>query len=149
MPAKKPAAKGGAMPKWAKSPEALVATFDAALPRDARVERRSSFGYPAAFVNGNMFTGLHQASLIVRLDGGDRDELLTMPGARVFEPMPGRPMQAYVVVPVAIVGDSDALGGWMGRALEYASSLPSKSKPKAKAAAKKPAAKKAVAKKAR
>jgi TfoX/Sxy family transcriptional regulator of competence genes len=132
--AKKKASSSGM--KWTKSPEALVASFDAVLPRDSRIERRSMFGYPCAFVNGNMFTGLHQDSLIVRLDAADRAKLLALPGARVFEPMPGRPMQAYVVVPPAIVAERGALAGWIKRSLEHAASLPAKAK-KATTAAKK------------
>jgi hypothetical protein len=61
------------MMKWRKTPEQLVNTFLAALPEDARVERRKMFGYPCAFVNGNMFTGLHQENLIIRLAEGSTD----------------------------------------------------------------------------
>ncbi len=48
------------MPTWKKSSPALIAYFDKALPDDPRVERRQMFGYPCAFVNGQLFTGLHQ-----------------------------------------------------------------------------------------
>jgi len=53
--------------KWRKSLTQLVDLFVAVLPDQPNVERRQMFGYPCAFVNGNMFTGLHQGSLIVRL----------------------------------------------------------------------------------
>ena len=40
--------------KWKKSPPELVATFDAAIAGKPGVERRQMFGYPCAFLNGNM-----------------------------------------------------------------------------------------------
>jgi len=69
-PRKRAAKRAG--PGWAKSPPALVDAFAAALPDDPRVERRSMFGYPAAFANGQLFTGLHQSDLMVRLGDTDR-----------------------------------------------------------------------------
>ena len=119
---------------WRKSPDALVARFSEIVPSDPRVERRQMFGYPAAFVGGNMFMGLHQENLILRLPEQQRSEFLSINGASVFEPMPGRPLREYVMVPEAMLPDSSALRVWAGRSLEYAASLPSK---KARSAAKK------------
>jgi TfoX/Sxy family transcriptional regulator of competence genes len=119
---------------WRKSPDALVARFSEIVPSDPRVERRQMFGYPAAFVGGNMFMGLHQENLILRLPEQHRSEFHSIRGASVFEPMPGRPMREYVVVPEAMLSNSSALRVWTGRSLEYAASLPSK---KAKSPAKK------------
>ena len=53
--------------KWRKSSEVLVAKFSALVPEDPSVERRKMFGYPAAFVGGNLFMGLHREALILRL----------------------------------------------------------------------------------
>jgi len=111
---------------WKKSPPELIARFDEALPRDPRVERRQMFGYPCAFTNGNMFTGLHQDKLFVRLAEKERGELLRRAGARPFEPMPGRPMAEYVVVPDSL--PRQQLAKWIAAALEYASALPAKKK---------------------
>jgi hypothetical protein len=58
---------------WKKPSAELVAAFDAVLP-GAPAERRLMFGFPAAFVNGNMFMGLFEESFILRLDG-DRKAL--------------------------------------------------------------------------
>ena len=113
---------------WKKSPPALIEAFDAALPRDPRVERRSMFGYPCAFGAGQMFTGLHEARMIVRLDDRGRTELLAIPGAEPFEPLPGRLMKEYVVVPPRIVESGLALREWVDRAFAYALSLPPREK---------------------
>lgn len=41
---------------WKKPAPETIATFEAVLP-GAPAERRMMFGYPAAFVNGNVFMG--------------------------------------------------------------------------------------------
>jgi TfoX/Sxy family transcriptional regulator of competence genes len=118
---------------WKKSPPQLVETFHGALPDDPRVERRTMFGCPCAFVRGNMFTGLHQESMILRLPEAER---AAMPGARPFEPLPGRFMREYVVVPPAILASGPELKAWAGKALAYAASLPPKKKAAARCASK-------------
>jgi hypothetical protein len=92
-------AKKRAAPVWRKSPDDLIVLFHAALPDDPRIERRKMFGYPCAFVGGNLFTGLHQENVIVRLAETDRVAAIRKQGARLFEPMTGRPMREYIVLP--------------------------------------------------
>ncbi|MBI5499972.1 MAG: TfoX/Sxy family protein [Deltaproteobacteria bacterium] len=150
--------------QWRKSPPALIEAFEAALPVDPQAQRRQMFGYPCAFVNGHMFAGLHQEHLIVRLEERARSELLGIPGAETFEPMPGRVMREYVVVPPRIVENGVALREWIDRAFAFALTLPIKGTrrstrvPEARVtppartaiparAAKKPATKKPTAKK--
>jgi len=54
----------------------------------------------------------------------------------VFEPMKGRPMREYVLVPAALHADARALRGWITRALEFTAGMPAK-KPAKKSATKK------------
>ena len=110
---------------WRKPPPELVARFDAALPDDPACERRQMFGCPAAFVRGNMFAGLHQESVFVRLGGADRAALLDA-GGQPFEPMPGRVMREYLVAPAAVRDEARALRRWLGRAFVHAAALPPK-----------------------
>jgi TfoX/Sxy family transcriptional regulator of competence genes len=112
--------------KWRTSPEALVQKFSEIVPQDRRVERRKMFGYPAAFVAGHLFMGLHQETLILRLSDEDRASFQRIKGASVFEPMPGRPMREYVVVPSSMVDHGTSLAGWIRRSLDYAASIPPK-----------------------
>jgi TfoX/Sxy family transcriptional regulator of competence genes len=119
---------------WKKAPESLIALFDEVAPPDPPAQRRQMFGYPAVFVNGNMFAGLHEDRLVVRLPETERAEFMALPGAVPFEPMPGRPMKEYVVAPAALLGDPDGLRAWLGRALRYAVTLPPKTAKAAKAA---------------
>jgi TfoX/Sxy family transcriptional regulator of competence genes len=111
--------------KWKKAPEKLVAAFDAALPNDARVERRKMFGYPCAFTGGNMFAGLYQEDVILRLAEEGRRQIAREGGAP-FEPMPGRAMREYVVVPRSMQRDAKALATWLREAFAYGASLPPK-----------------------
>jgi len=86
------------------------------------------FGYPAAFVNGNLFMSLFQDDMILRLPEGLREELLKVDGARIFSPMPGRPMREYVAIPPRVMENKKELASWVSRALEYGTSLKPKSR---------------------
>jgi hypothetical protein len=92
------------------------------------------FGYPAGFIRGQMFTGLFQTSMILRLSPQDRETFLKQFATKLFEPMPGRVMREYVVVPKPLFSSSKTLEQWLAKASEYASSLPAK-KTRAKTAA--------------
>lgn len=122
--------------EWKKTPPALVAAFDRAAPKDPRVVRKPMFGYPALFLNGNMFAGTFQDKVVARLPEADRDKALKS-GVERFEPMPGRPMKEYIVIPPTDVTKPAALAGWIERAYRHAATLPPKAKPVKKATAKK------------
>ena len=114
------------MPSFEKSPPEVVDRFGAVLDRFPEAARRKMFGYPAAFVGGNMVAGLFGRSWIVRLPDADREELLRIKGAGPFEPMPGRPMKGFAVVPPSIVGDDPAIDDWVKRAIAHGRSMPAK-----------------------
>jgi hypothetical protein len=118
------------MPKFEKSSPELVARFNSALDRHAApdVTRRLMFGYPAAWVNGNMATGLFAEHWWVLVGDADRDALLAMPGGGAFEVMPGKAMGRNVLLPPDLVADDAALDRWLGKALAYTRTLPPKKK---------------------
>jgi len=118
------------MKTWRKSPPELVRRFDTLLASLPGADRRMLFGYPCAFTNGQMFAGLHQENMFLRLPDEERLDFLRLEGAGPFEPLPGRPMREYVVVPDAILDEPDTLRGWLERSLRYASSLPPKERKK-------------------
>ncbi len=113
------------MPPFSKSPPELVARFDelAALVPDAN--RKQMFGYPTCVLGGHMFMGLHQEAMVMRLSAADREQFLREYDTQLFEPMPGRPMREYVVVPAGLIA-GDEIGSWIARSYEYARSLPPK-----------------------
>ena len=108
------------------SPAELVALFDRVAPADPDVTRRKMFGWPSAFVASRMFAGLHKDSIVVRLSPADLATFLALPGARPFEPMPGRPMTGYALVPATMLADEPELRTWLERALLFTRSLPPK-----------------------
>jgi TfoX/Sxy family transcriptional regulator of competence genes len=112
--------------KWQKSSQALIDLFESVLPGPPAAQRKM-FGYPAGFVNGNMFMGLFQESMILRLPGGTREEFLKLYNAKLFEPMPGRPMREYAAVPQSVLRDRKELTAWVAKAFEYGASLKPKS----------------------
>ena len=122
------------MPAWTKSPAHLQDAFQAALEHFPDAQRRQMFGYPAAFANGHMWTGLHQANWVVRLPDAARTELFTIEGAGPFEPMPGRPMTGFATLPPSVLNDPAQRNAWLTRAWEHALGLSPKEPKAAKAA---------------
>jgi TfoX/Sxy family transcriptional regulator of competence genes len=113
--------------KFEKANPETVSLFDSIAPGpEAGVEKRRMFGYPSRFLNGNMFMGLHNNNMILRLSEKDRVDFLNV-GGKAFEPMPGRVMKEYVVVPNEMIRSHD-LKAWIDRSLAYASGLPPKKK---------------------
>lgn len=113
--------------KWKKVAPELAERFDACLPRARGVERRQMFGCPCAFVNGNMFTGVHETRLIVRLLEAERMRLIDADGAKPFVVL-GRTMREYVAIEDALGRTPARIAGYMSSAFNYARKLPAKSK---------------------
>jgi TfoX/Sxy family transcriptional regulator of competence genes len=109
---------------WVKAPQSLIDLFTECLPDDPRLERRKMFGYPAVFVSGNMAAGLFQDRVFARLSDEDRARLPG--GGDYFEPMPGRPMKAYAVIPDDVVADEQALAEVLARSVSFTVALPPK-----------------------
>jgi RNA polymerase sigma factor (sigma-70 family) len=114
------------MPAFRKSPPELIARFEELAQLVGEADRKLMFGYPVCVLRGNMFMGLHEDSLILRLAEADRAEFLGRYDAGPFEPMPGRPMKGYVVVPPSLVYNDDAVGEWVRRSRTWAEQLPAK-----------------------
>jgi TfoX N-terminal domain len=118
------------MPRFEKSSPQLVARFSEVLDRSAApdITRRQMFGYPCAWIGGNMLTGLFGQEWWVHVSEPDREALLALPGAHEFEVMPGKAMGRYVVMPADVVADDARLDAWIGKAVAFTRSLPPKKK---------------------
>ena len=112
--------------RWKKSSPELVERFKKALPKDAAVEPRSMFGYPAAFVRGNYFAGLFEESVVIRMPEPQKSGLAALAKADGFNPMGGKPMTDWYVVPAKITSSATGLTRFLRAALAGAKELPEK-----------------------
>jgi TfoX/Sxy family transcriptional regulator of competence genes len=113
---------------WQKAPPDNEIFFEKILKEHPDAEKRRMFGYPCAFIHGNMFFGLFQVSVFLRLSETDRVEIIQRGEATHFEPMPGRPMKEYVALSPIAVSDEEKFKNWFTKSLIYAASLPEKVK---------------------
>jgi TfoX/Sxy family transcriptional regulator of competence genes len=109
--------------KWKPSSPALIAWFGAFVKGLPGIERRKMFGYPATFVNGKLFAGLYQDSVLLKLPVDARAELFKRKGATPFEPRPGRTMGEFVLVSPSWVKQTAKLRPWLEQAHAYVKSL--------------------------
>ena len=116
---------------WRKSSPELVDRFHEAVAGIDGVEVRKMFGYPAAFIAGNLTAGLHQENVMMRLPDAERERRIAE-GWSLFEPMPGRPMREYVAMPPEVAADVDAMRRWIKRAAAHVRTLPPKAPKKTK-----------------
>jgi TfoX/Sxy family transcriptional regulator of competence genes len=118
------------MPKFTKTSPEVVERFVQVLERHGApdVVIKPMFGYKCAWIGGNMLTGLFADEWWVRVSEPDRDALLALPGAHPFEPMPGRSMGRYVVLPAEVAADDAAVDAWLEKAIDFTRTLPPKKK---------------------
>ncbi len=112
--------------KWQKAPQETIDLFNRITPEGHGITSRTMFGYPCRFLNGNMFIGVFQDKIIIRLSEQDRKTFVQEYQSSPFEPIPGRPMKEYVVLPQQILDKKPLLTSWISKSLAYASQLPSK-----------------------
>jgi TfoX/Sxy family transcriptional regulator of competence genes len=112
---------------------AAVKLLEELTPVGPMVSSKKVFGQPAVFVNGNMFFGVFGENVFVRLPDSERTEIETIPGFVPFEPMPGRAMRGYYVVPKSILENRVQSRRWVTRSMEFVAELPpKKAKPRPK-----------------
>lgn len=110
------------MPK--AGPE-VTAAFRELVPSGPGVALKPMFGNLSAFVNGNMFAGVFGDDLFVRLPD-DEAARVKAGGGRDFEPMSGRAMKGYVLLPAGWRTDPASATPLVERALELTAELPPK-----------------------
>lgn len=113
---------------WDKSPEKLVDTFYSIMEAFPEAELRKMFGYPCAFFNGNMFAGLHESNMVVRLNVRDREKAIQEKVGNEFAPMAGRMMREYVALSKAILNNKTDLHKMMEKSFDFVKTLPKKVK---------------------
>lgn len=114
-----------------KPTPAAIAAFAAAFPDDPRAQRKKMFGMDAAVVNGNLFAGVFERGVTLRLGKARVDELLGEDGIFPFRPG-GRTWPEYAIADADTWNGTDELAGWMRDALEHTATLPAKPEKKPK-----------------
>ena len=119
--------------KWAKAPDELKVLLEEVM-KGFECEKRLMFGYPAYFINGNMFVGLFQDQLFARLSEPHLEELRAAHHTIAnLEPMPGRPMKDYYVIPRKLYTRPADLAAVIAESVEHTRTLdPKVKKPKRK-----------------
>lgn len=83
---------------------ATTARYDevvAELTATAQVSASKMFGMPTLKRSeGKAFAGLFGEAMVFKLSAEDHARAMALAGAHPFEPMAGRPMKQWVVVPV-------------------------------------------------
>jgi TfoX/Sxy family transcriptional regulator of competence genes len=113
---------------WKKAPEALKVLMEKAM-EGIHAEKRTMFGFPCWFVNGNMFAGLFEDSVFVRLSPAQKDKAHEAGKPfPAFSPMPGRPMKDYSLISKDVHGAPSRFGPLLEEAWTHAAALPPKQK---------------------
>lgn len=77
------------------------------------------FGMPTMKINGKAFAGSVNNAMTFKLTGAAHKKALGLKGAKLFDPMGGRPMKEWVQVPLAHSKEWTRLAE---KALEYVTS---------------------------
>jgi TfoX/Sxy family transcriptional regulator of competence genes len=112
--------------EFKKAPQELV-DFIMNKMKDTNCDYKKMFGYPVFFVNGNLFVGVHGDKLFLRLSDSDVASIKNrFKDVANFEPMPGREMKGYVILPKSLYSANSIFEEWLGKSIKYASALPAK-----------------------
>ncbi len=111
---------------WVSASDDLKA-FLAEKMKPYNCTMKKMFGSECYFINNNMFIGVHQACIFMRVSTEDREEALNSDDeVMLFEPMKGRAMKEYIMLPEQIFADSIEFKKYLSKSLKYVESLPPK-----------------------
>ena len=118
--------------KWDKPSEELQKLLETVLfPYDCTFRRM--FGSVTYFVNNNMFSGVHEDTIFLRLSEKDRELLREEhPDSVNFEPLEGRKMREYMVLSESVCRNIPLLEKWIEKSYLFVNSLPPKQPKKKK-----------------
>lgn len=99
------------------------------LDEAPQVTERKMFGGIAFLLRGNMFVGIVEDDLMVRVGPEAHPQALQQPHARPMD-FTGKPMSGYVFVGPAGTADDADLGRWVELGRRFAATLPAKTQRK-------------------
>ena len=88
-------------------------------------DRKNMFGGVCHLWKGNMFCGVYEDFLILRLGEEKGSKALSLPHVRPFD-ITGKPMKGWVMVELDGFHSDNDLASWLNQAKEFVSSLPPK-----------------------
>ena len=101
----------------AHDPKAVQITMAAAVP-DQELLFRPMFGGIMVYAAGRPLAALFHAGLALKMHGSEHAALLAVDGAARWQFEPKAPLsKTYIVLPDAILRDTDLLRGWILRAI--------------------------------
>ena len=80
--------------------QALFDELATEIVNSTTAKKSKMFGMPSLTCNGKAFAGLHGEVMVFKLAEPARSEALALDGAKLFDPMGGRPMKEWVQLPV-------------------------------------------------
>lgn len=111
---------------WKKANKSLIKLLEENMVK-YRCDRKMMFGSPTFFINNNMFAGVHEDTVILKLSDKDRARILDLyKDVKAFEPMLGRVMKGYVALSESICSNAGIFLEWLERSYKYAVTLPTK-----------------------
>ncbi len=112
--------------KWSKPSQDLLDLLEESL-KGVKFERRKMFGQYALFINGQMFAGVFEDTVFLRLPAEDQEGVFTeFDEVSQFEPKEGRAMREYITVPDSVFSQADVRRRLLSLSVTYASHLPPK-----------------------
>ena len=100
----------------AHNPKVLQAILQKAAPPDMELAFRPMFGGIMGYAAGKVFASLSDVGLALKLSSEGRDALLAISGSKPQQYEPDQPVsKSNVVVPEAMLSDSDGLRDWIVR----------------------------------
>jgi len=118
------------MNTWKKSNEELSKFLDEKIS-EFDVKKKKMFGCPVYFAKDNMLAGVFENDIFIRLSEKDRNKIISQNDEIMpFEPVKGRVMKEYVVLPDSLYNDLEKFHELISSSYDYVSSLPAKQKKK-------------------
>jgi len=92
-------------------------------------EKRKMFGQYAFFLNGNMFAGVFQSKIFLRLSQESKIETMEKHSdVSHFEPRKGQIMKEYIAIPPQLLENEDIFSHLLDSSIAYVRGLPPKKK---------------------
>jgi len=107
--------------------EELAERIRGVLSGTAGLAEKRMFGGLAFMLNGHMFVGVIDSSLMARVGPDEYEAALSRPHVREMD-FTGRPMRGYVFVDLAGLRTRRDLQAWIGKCAAFAGTLPRKVK---------------------